>query len=114
MRIFLDDIRKNDPDTLLITNVPDLIKHIEANGFPSFISFDHDLGANEQTGHDFAKLIVENVLDGKWELPLDFTFAVHSDNPVGAENIAGVLNPFLKFKGFKFQLKKCEPYSSRT
>jgi hypothetical protein len=114
MKIFLDDIRNNDEGTVLVRNVPDLIKLIEENGFPSYISFDHDLGLGELTGHDFAKILVDKVLDGHWIIPDDFTFSVHSDNPVGAENIRGVINSFLKFKGFKFQLKKCEPYSSRT
>lgn len=63
---------------------------------PSFISFDHDLGATMHTGFDIASAIVELCLDGEYELPDDFDYYVHSQNPVGKANIEGYLKGYLK------------------
>jgi len=50
-----------------------------------FISFDHDLGNDEDgTGYDVAKFIEERVVRGTME-PIEYS--VHSANPVGANNI---------------------------
>ena len=59
-------------ETLLVDNS----KEIEE------MSFDHDLGENEPTGYDIAKWLAENCLE-RWPLVVK----VHSQNPVGAENI---------------------------
>lgn len=64
-------------------------------GVPSFISFDHDYGPPEAgNGHDLAKWLVEQALDGRVRLE-GLRFQVHSRNPVGAANIRGVLEGFL-------------------
>ena len=83
------------------TEVASLIKEL---GPPSFISFDHDLGDEEPTGYDIAKKLVAGDL-GELEgtefergLPTDFSFYVHSQNPVGAENIRLLLDGYLKFR----------------
>lgn len=78
---------------------------IESMGLPEFISFDHDLAIEhygigteskeawewyhmrtdrEMTGYDCAKWLVNYCLDNKLVLP---EYAVHSDNPVGSDNI---------------------------
>lgn len=64
-------------------------------GFPNFISFDHDLGEND-TSMFFIHWMINRVLDGDMILPKDFTFNVHSANPVGKKNIEGLMNSFLK------------------
>lgn len=112
-KLFLDDIRKPDPDTILAKNMTEAIDLIENKGFPIFISFDHDLGENEASGKDFVNLIVENVLDKKWVIPHNFSYQVHSDNNVGAENIRSLMNGLLKHLNHNFQLIKREPYSLR-
>lgn len=72
----------------------------KAQGCPSLISFDHDLGleddGSEKTGYDLAKWLVETDLDmdGNF-IPEGFEFHVHSSNPVGAANISGLLNSYL-------------------
>jgi hypothetical protein len=65
---------------------------------PSFISFDHDLGENEQTGYDIAKWIVEADMDGIISIPINFQFYVHSQNPIGKQNIETYLNNYLKIR----------------
>lgn len=65
-------------------------------GMPNLISFDHDLGENEKTGYEISQRICEMIMDGKEELPKDFSFLVHSKNPVGAENIRSYMNNFIE------------------
>jgi hypothetical protein len=68
-------------------------------GMPATISFDHDLGENEPTGYEIAQKICEMVMDGIEELPENFSFMVHSKNPVGAENIYEYMNNFIAHWG---------------
>ena len=69
---------------------------IEQFGMPKHISFDHDLGDDQPTGYEIAKWIAETVMDGNYSLPVDFTFSVHSKNPVGAKNITMYMHNFIK------------------
>lgn len=66
---------------------------------PKYITFDHDLGdAGIETGYDLAKWIVAGELDGKIKIPKNFSFNVHSANPVGAKNIQSLLDSYLKHR----------------
>jgi len=101
--MFLDDERM-PPSTaapfghwIVVRSMSDALKTIEARGWPSFISFDHDLGENEPTGHDFAKWIVSGDIDMK-QIPPEFNFYVHSQNPVGAQNITSLLKNYLVYR----------------
>lgn len=113
--MFLDDLRNpqdvtwvNLPkvDWVVVRNYAQFRDYIETNGFPKFISFDHDLADehyagtgymgssySEKTGYDCAKWLVEVCLDSWTELP---DFVVHSMNPVGKKNIEAYLNNFKK------------------
>lgn len=95
--MFLDDIRNPpDEDWVVVRNFDEAIAHIEDNGCPNFISFDHDLGDQfAKTGYDLAKWLVETDLDCSGFLPEDFDFNVHSANPVGAANIRALLRSYL-------------------
>lgn len=112
-KLFLDDIRNNDNDTVLARSVNDAVTLIETKGFPIFISFDNDLGENQLEGQDFVNIIIEKVLDGYWVIPPEFTFEVHSDNPPANENITKKMNNFLTHLNIKFTLLKSQPYSQR-
>ena len=102
-----------------VLNYKQFVKWIELFGLPDAISFDHDLadehytpeyfwnnydeskkfqewrGQNyqEKTGMDCAKWLVDYCMDNKNKLPKIF---VHSANPVGADNIKGLLDNYLK------------------
>ena len=102
-----------------VLNYEQFVQWIEIYGLPDAISFDHDLADEhytpeyfwddyeeskkfqewrgktyqEKTGMDCAKWLVDYCMDNKVELP---KFYVHSANPVGADNIRGVLNNFIK------------------
>jgi hypothetical protein len=99
--LYLDDIRTpvTPSDWQICRSYEEAVTYCTVFGCPSLISFDHDLGDEVPTGYDLAKWLVELDLDadGKF-IPRDFTFNVHSANPVGAENIKGVLNRYLAFR----------------
>jgi hypothetical protein len=103
-KLYIDDIRMPIDKTFTIARtVAEAKTLIRQHGVPAFISFDHDLGIDESgnllpTGYDFAKWIVEMDMDGIITVPSHFSFAVHSQNPVGAENIKSYLNNYLQLK----------------
>lgn len=95
---------RNEP-WVVCRNYTDAIAEVLNRGFPSFISFDHDLGDNTKTGHDIAKTLVEadiqsgdNPNRSGYKFADNFDFYVHSKNPVGKANIEGLLNSYLKHK----------------
>ncbi len=95
-RLFIDDIREPiDPDWRIARTSADAISMLEHLGCPREISFDHDLG-----GDDTAMLVVKRLIDldldaGGTFIPTDFRYSIHSANPVGRENIRGLLDQYL-------------------
>ena len=104
MRLYLDDIRTPKHDyNFIARSYEDAIEYVKSNNIPSFISFDHDLGIDEfnellPTGYDFAKWLVEMDMNDEYQIPDNFTFNVHSANPVGKANIESYLNNYLNFR----------------
>lgn len=104
--LFLDDERMpktSDRTWVIARSMSQAVELVKANGMPSFISFDHDLGCNEvgeplPTGYDFAHWLVKMDMDKIYMIPEDFGFFVHSANPQGAANIQGLLTRYLRFK----------------
>lgn len=98
--LFLDDER--DPprgrDWVVVRSVDSALRMIAERGVPSLLSLDHDLGPDAPTGLDFVKALVELDLDGNVDVPSNLSFSVHSQNPVGAANIASYLGGYLEFK----------------
>lgn len=93
--MFLDDCRNpRHHFDIICRSVSDAKIWCNLYGIPNFISFDHDLDMNE-TGYDFAWWLINESLDGKLTFPEDFSFFVHSANPVGKQNITSLLNNFL-------------------
>jgi hypothetical protein len=103
-KLYLDDIRTPADDSFLIVrSFDEAVRFVIENGVPEFISFDHDLGIDDNgnllpSGYDFAKWLVESGINGTIQIPDDFSFNVHSQNPVGASNIRGLLENYLKFR----------------
>ncbi|MCT7523251.1 hypothetical protein N5T57_09975 [Aliarcobacter cryaerophilus] len=106
-KLYLDDVRKLPDDSYyLVRTYEEAVNYVKENGIPSFISFDHDLGLDEnkqlaKTGFDFAKWLVEMDIDNIFLFPENFSFYVHSSNSVGKENIHSYLTNYLKFKNTK-------------
>jgi len=93
------------------------VQWINMFGLPDIISFDHDLADEhytppkywdnyqeskeyqesqnylEETGMDCAKWLVDYCMDNDVPLPI---YYVHSANPVGADNIRGLLGNYIK------------------
>ncbi len=104
-KLFLDDLRTVDmvydhtsiSEFEIVRNYDEFVDFIQKNGLPCFISFDNDLGLDQNgevalDGYAAAKwLVYESGLDLK-----NLKFNVHSANPVAAEQIRGLLNNYLK------------------
>lgn len=103
-----------------VLNYEQFVSWITKFGLPGAISFDHDLADEhytpeiywtdyekskeyqekvemnyqEKTGLDCAKWLVDYCMDNNSDLPI---FYSHSANPVGRDNILGLLNNYYKF-----------------
>lgn len=98
-KLYLDDIRfpkNNSVPYTICRSVVEAKILMKSKGCPVYISFDHDLGDDQETGYDLAKWMVEEIMDGNLIVPKGFHFGVHSANPVGAKNIQMLLDRFLK------------------
>jgi hypothetical protein len=95
-RLFIDDIRDPlEPGWVIARTSADAIAHLEQRGCPYEISFDHDLGPDD-TAMAVVKRLIDMDLDaGGNFLHKSFVFSVHSANPVGRENIIGLMTSYL-------------------
>lgn len=87
--IFMDDERlppESMKDALVVRDFDSFFSTIDARGWPSLISFDHDLG-DGPTGYDVAIEIVERLLNDVPPGKLPFEYRIHSADPIGARNI---------------------------
>ena len=105
-KLFLDDER--DPvgnRWTVCRSVGEAVAVCQVFKLPAYISFDHDLGPGpspggfENTGMGFAKWMIEQVLDDTMQLPTGFDYYVHSQNPVGADNIRNIMQRFTNRNG---------------
>lgn len=102
-KLFIDDI-KNPPDNdwIIARTSQKAIQLIKSLGFPTHISFDHDLGKDDDI-INVVKWIVNTDLNeiekgnNQW-IPRGFSFYVHSMNPTGKHNIESILKHYLDFK----------------
>ena len=95
MPLYLDDLRPTPEGFDRVYSYEEFVDYLEREGLPDFISFDHDLG-EDLSGYDCAKYLVEYCLTHKLPLP---NYQVHSQNPVGKENIERLLDNFGSFEG---------------
>jgi hypothetical protein len=100
----------NSGSIIWVLNYEEFIEWIRKNGLPEMICFDHDLGEDvaiklvskgfnkkkarevkklAKSGYDCAKWLVDYCLDRDLQIP---DWNVQSANPVGKENINGLLN----------------------
>ena len=98
--LFLDDERYplNDARNWHIArNLNEAFDLMDDYGIPIHMSLDHDLGEGQRTGMDFVNLFIEDMIEQDLEFPPGFSFYVHSQNPVGAENMRSKLSAFFEF-----------------
>lgn len=98
-KLFLDDERfPVDPEFCIARNSYDAIWMVKQLGCPVEIAFDHDLSGND-TVMTFLRWFEDAVIDGVIDLPKNFCYSVHSQNPVGAENIRSRMDQLIKHFG---------------
>lgn len=114
---YTKDMRYISKEWDVVRNYDQFIDYIETVGMPYLISFDHDLADShytpeiywsdysksknwqdsqvhkEKTGYECAKWLVEYCMNNKLSLP---EYLCHSMNPVGKDNILGLLDNFKK------------------
>ncbi len=97
--MFIDDLREPTDDSwIVVRSSSEALSYMQAHGCPQEVSFDHDLGGDD-TAMTVVKQMVERDIEANGEfIPADFVFFAHSANPVGARNIEGYLNGYLKFR----------------
>lgn len=105
-KLFVDDERMPAGiGWIIVRNFADVKFAINNWGCPEKISFDHDLGDGEPTGYDIAHWLVNMDMDACGEfLPANFSFVVHSQNPIGAANIQGLLDNYLSHRALTSKL----------
>lgn len=105
-KLFLDDLRtvqmvyphQQDNDYVVVRTYHSFVAYILQKGLPDFISFDNDLGEDEQ-----GNLLEDGYAAAKWlvyESGLDLRqlqFKVHSANPVARIQIESLLNNYISF-----------------
>ncbi|MBL7895329.1 MAG: hypothetical protein JNK50_08570 [Bacteroidia bacterium] len=102
-KLFLDDLRTvemvyTSNDFVVVRTFNEFVNYIKENGLPDFISFDNDLGEDNE-----GKILPDGYACAKWlvnESNLDLSslnFKVHSANPVAKIQIESFLNNYLKF-----------------
>ncbi len=97
--LFVDDERfPVNPDHVIARSSRQAIDLIMQRGMPIHICFDHDL-AGDDTSMILVNWLIEAALDGVITFPQGFTFSVHSQNPVGVQNIRARMDAFLKHLG---------------
>ena len=101
--LFLDDERdppRDSRDWVVARSFTDAVAEVINRGFPSYISFDHDLGPDSKDGYEFLKVLIEKDERGHSGYQFDdmFEFYVHSQNPVGKKNIEALLTRYLQIK----------------
>ena len=95
-KLFIDDERfPKTNDWTIVRSSQEAIECVMESGFPSHIAFDHDLGGND-TSMKFITWLVDYMLDNELYFPYEFTWSVHSQNPVGAENIRQIMTALVR------------------
>jgi hypothetical protein len=86
---------------VICRNGQEFMREFLSRGMPSYISFDHDLGEDSGTGYDILKLLIDVDIEtpnDAFRFPENFSFYVHSQNPIGKANIEGLLNSYLEHR----------------
>lgn len=94
--LFIDDERfPTNEASIIARSSSHAIEIVKRLGIPKHIDFDHDLGG-EDTTRVFVKFFEEYLFENNLKLPENFTFGVHSQNPIGKTWIIGMMNDIKK------------------
>lgn len=99
-KLFIDDERNPVTDDWIIArNSSQAAEFVLFEGLPSEIAFDHDLGEDD-TSIVFINWLINLMLDFKGKFPKDFTYTIHSANPIGASNIKSKMDALIMEVGY--------------
>ena len=114
---YAPDYIGKEMNVIWVKSYDEFISWVKKNGLPSMVAFDHDLGHDveinllkrgaskrkarefkqqEKSGYDCAKWLVEYCMDKDIDFP---DYVIQSANPVGKDNIIGLIDNFKKFRG---------------
>jgi hypothetical protein len=105
-KLFLEDerhpVKTQDKSIVVCRSSQHAINECVLRGcLPDEIMFDHDLGGQD-TSINFIRWMIDALLGdfgNSYFLPEDFSYSVHSQNPVGAKNIKSLMDGIiLEFK----------------
>ena len=101
--LFLDDIRipaeskfgdlllSMNKKIVVVRSSESAISYIQENGWPCFISFDHDLGGDDKA------MVFLRQLFAMWDDGIAIPdYVIHSANPVGEDNIDSYMKTWKK------------------
>lgn len=97
-KLFIDDERfpaDNSGEWEIARTSMSAINTVIYLGMPSFISFDHDL-YKKDTAIPFINWLTDELIDEKIVLPSDFAYDVHSQNPIGRDNIRSKMDQLIR------------------
>jgi len=104
--LFLDDLRNPDSaafkeemgninygtdEWVVCRSTEEALKEIAVRGFPAYMSLDHDLG-----GDDTTMVFLRRLIDDYWVGEFPPNYIVHSQNPVGRDNIISFMDSWAK------------------
>lgn len=91
-KLFIDDEREPVGDGWIVArNSEAAMMAVAVYGMPDYISFDHDLGGDD-TVMRFLHWLADTCLED--HTTFTFGYNVHSQNPVGRDNIIGFIESF--------------------
>lgn len=101
-KLFIDDERYpvHENEWTVARDFDDACFLVIKQGIPNQISFDHDLGQGP-TGAAFANWLINYMLDNNIKFPKNFQYFVHSQNPIGAQNIRGKIDAAIQHIGYE-------------
>lgn len=86
-KLFIDDERNPvTNDWKIARSSQEAIQYLQLFGCPVEIAFDHDLGGDDTSMH-FCRALYDYLDATEQAFPEGFTYSIHSQNPVGRENI---------------------------
>jgi hypothetical protein len=96
-KLFIDDERfPVSDDWVIVRTSQEAIDYVREHGFPTFISFDHDLGGDD-TSIVFINWLTEQLIDLHLTIPKNFDYYVHSQNSVGVVNIRSKIEQLIRY-----------------
>ncbi len=96
-RLYLDErTPKTDHDWVVVRSYDEFVAHVRDHGAPNYVSFDHDLGEDSQSGYEAAKWLIDYCIE-LGIAPDEIEMNAHTANPVGRDNIEAVFASWHRF-----------------